>query len=122
MQKRTNKALAGIMAFAPIVALIIMFIPLFSMIIEIERMERYGIRNEIPDGLILFIAFVGLAVILSLAGFIYYLVHAANNPYLNKDNRLAWIIIMIFGGSIAHIVYFFMYIVPEGNDSGPPSF
>lgn len=118
-----NKIIAGIFAFAPLLVFIALFIPLFALLADLEDLNRripYGEDPELPDAFYSFIIILPLAILISLASMVYYLVIIVKNDRLSSDMRTAWILITIFGGLLAHLVYFFVHIVKQ-DDPRPAS-
>lgn len=50
---------------------------------------------------------------ISLALFVFYIIHAGTNKQISTAMRVVWVLLLFFIGSIVQVVYFFMEIVPE---------
>jgi hypothetical protein len=118
-----NAVLAGIMAFLPLLAVGIYLAIFFSFIFGLRDDLAYRTNNitddNFPDYFVGLIFGALVMAALSLAALIYFLVIISKNPALTSDMRLVWILLTIFGGVIAHIVYFFMYVVPQSRGQQP---
>lgn len=72
--------------------------------------------NEFPfeffQSISVFIIFIILTALMSLGVKIYYIVHTNNNPENDTAKKVLWTILLILGGTIASIVYFFIEITP----------
>ena len=118
-----NTALAGFMAFLPLLATVVFVVIFLSFFMGLADDIQYRTNHITDDNFpryfvsIFFGAFLLLA--LNLAALIYYLIIISKNPALTSDMRLVWILLTIFGGLIAHIVYFFMYVVPQSRGQQP---
>lgn len=118
-----NVVLAAIMAFLPMVAVgvyILIFVSFFmNMASDLDRHTNYITDDSFERyflGIFLGIFLVGALSIVSL---IYFLVIITRNPALNSEMRLVWVLLSIFGGFIANIVYLFMYVVPQSRGEQP---
>ena len=67
-------------------------------------------------GLGTFVFLLFLAIFLSLASLVFYIVHAVQNPNLRDNNLLiVWIILFIFVGGISQLLYWIIEIVNKRN-------
>lgn len=62
--------------------------------------------------MMLIIAFV----LVSIALFVYYLVHVLNNKRLESSTRLMWALVILFFSNIGFIVYWYFQIWREDDD------
>ncbi|MFD0763022.1 hypothetical protein ACFQZW_13115 [Lutibacter aestuarii] len=113
--KFSTKFWLTIFTFLPIVFIILIFIFFFSSFLEnIIALETH--QKEFPIELIQsFIGFFILIILTALVsiGFkIYYIVHTNNNPTNDTNKKIMWTLILIFGGTVASIVYYFIEITP----------
>lgn len=109
------KILIGILTFLPIVGLIFFFIFYVQFMVEITS-ESYSdpyYDPGFPEGFWYMMGMIALVGLVSLGMTIFYAVHAARSKTISMDMRLAWILINVFGGTIAHIIYFFMHIATD---------
>jgi hypothetical protein len=112
-----NKTLFGILAFGPIVLIIIGFLGIIG-----AAMSEIGQRNSEPP--MIFWAFLGLiliASVLSLISLIMFIIHISRNTQLDDGARIGWIIGMVFAHGIVAIVYFFMYVAKDAPPTQNPS-
>ena len=115
--------LTGIMAFLPLIALgvyiLIFFSFFFDLANDLERHTNY-ITDDSFERYFLSI-FLGIFLVgaLGIVSLIYFLVIITRNPLLNSEMRLVWILLSIFGGFIANIVYMFMYVIPQNRGEQP---
>lgn len=109
-----SKVFLGIMTFLPIVAVIALIIFWVSFIVSVVD-APYSASNdqEMTQGFIKFGIGIAVTALLSIGLTIFYAVHAWRNQRMNESNRTAWLLINIFGGTIAHLIYFFMHITPK---------
>lgn len=119
------KVLLGIFTFLPLVFLI-SYIGLFvSFIVKMAALSttqdaEYSPNDSLPffqENMIILVSLILLILVSSLGLLIYYIVHIMNNPTLKKNNtqQLVWALILLFGGFIGGIVYYFMEIYPLPN-------
>jgi hypothetical protein len=60
-------------------------------------------------------AFIFFAALLSIGLMIYYIMHITNSKILDSNQRLMWILIVIFAGMIGFGIYWYMYIWKEAE-------
>lgn len=113
METPTNKTLAGILAFAPLVAVMLYMVFFFGFIFAME--DQMNSTTQMPDGLLGFLASLALLMLVTFVSMVYFVVHSVRNPRLNSDNRIIWLLVNLFAGAIGHILYFFMVINEEGK-------
>ena len=122
---KSAKVLLGIFTFLPLVFLI-SYIGLFvSFIVKMAALSTaqnagHSPNDSLPffqENMIILISLILLILVSSLGLLIYYIVHIMNNPTLKKNNtqQLVWALILLFGGFIGGIVYYFMEIYPLPN-------
>ncbi len=118
-----NVVLAGIMAFLPLIAAavyVIVFISFFlDLSSDLNHRTNYITDDSFEQYLLSIFLGVFLVGALSLVSVIYFLVIITRNPALNSEMRLVWVLLSIFGGLIANIVYLFMYVVPQSRGQQP---
>lgn len=65
-----------------------------------------------------FLLLLFLAVFLSLASLVFFIVHAVQNPNLKGNNLLiVWILLFVFVGGISQLLYWIIEIVNKRNGS-----
>jgi hypothetical protein len=47
---------------------------------------------------------------------IFYIIHVVKNRSLSKDQRILWIILLVFLNILGMLIYFFLYIWKEGKE------
>ena len=116
---KNQKILLGIAHFLPIIGLISYIVFLFSFVFgTIANIEHHG--NAAPPPTEFFSGFVWVFVILILTIFlsiglkIFDIIHLVKNNKGDTGNKiLLWVLLFVFAGMIAEIVYYFMEILPE---------
>lgn len=95
----------------------IFMIAMFSGVPEMES-EPDRMPYLFFGGLGTFLFFLFLAIFLSLASLVFYIVHAVQNPNLKDNNLLiVWIILFIFVGGISQLLYWIIEIVNKRNNT-----
>ena len=118
-----NKFWQGFFALAPLITVLVaigayiaFFLSLMQNTMEMEdpgNASASFIMGEIG----IFMVFIFLAVILSLASLIFYILHAVQNPNLKQNNLLVvWILLFIFVGGIGQLIYWIVEIVSKRRD------
>ena len=115
-----NPKLQAILAIVPvtlfILGLLSYFGIFFSMFSTIDaQLGHMGNSNSLLSALlgnlIIFIFLVLMSFFTGVISFVYFIVHAVKNPNLIKsDDRLLWIIAIIFGNGLGIFVYWFSQI------------
>ena len=119
--KKTNKTVYALLAFAPIILIILAMVPLF--LIVAAEADGHGANLDRDSGLFMIFFMMAMFVvggILSLVSMIMYIMHIAKNPRIPEDHRIAWILGMVLANGITNIIYFFVYIAKE-EEYVPPA-
>ena len=114
---RNTKLLLGIISFLPLVTLIAYLISFFSFFIRLIPSMQHQ-QEPPPEFFRYLIIMVILAIVMALISLgllIYFIIHSINNPAVHKDERIVWILLLIFVGMIAMPIYWYMRIwtVPD---------
>ena len=106
-----------IIFFLLFVGYAIFFITLFNQAPELEA-DPDKVPFFVFGSLGSFLFFIFLAIFLSLASLVFYIVHAVQNPNLQGNNLLiVWIILFIFIGGISQLLYWIIEIVNKRNET-----
>jgi hypothetical protein len=112
--KKTNKTVYGLLAFGPILFIVLAIVPIFLIIAADEGGRSTNLDRDSGLFLVFFmIAMLIVGSILSLVSMIMYIMHIAKNPRIPEDHRIAWILGMVLANGITNIIYFFVYIAKE---------
>lgn len=93
----------------------------FDLVSDIEAVEASN--GEVTASMVLgniawFVGFIIVLIIISLSSFIFYIVHAVQNPNLKGNNLLiVWILLFIFVGGIGQFIYWLVEIISKRNDA-----
>uniref|UniRef100_UPI00404A6F0B hypothetical protein n=1 Tax=Flavobacterium sp. TaxID=239 RepID=UPI00404A6F0B len=118
---KTQKIIIGILHFLPIIGIISYFFFFFSFFFgNLESLETDNLDGKPPVAL--FQGFIGAFIILILTGLVSLGIKIFDIVHLTKSNKndtgnkvLIWVLLFIFTGNIAEIVYYFLEILPEKN-------
>lgn len=117
---KSKKIWLGLVAFLPLVSGIILVIfMLTSFLPAMIRMNHHVNENEMP--FTFFAEFMPLiimgivAVILSIALLIYFIIHVMNNAQLKSEERIIWVLVFIFASSIGFPIYWGIRIWPDAK-------
>ena len=106
----------GFFTFLPIVLLILFFGFFFTVFlenaIELESNHSGDFPVEFLPYLFWLILLVIIMAIVSLGIKIYYIVHTNNNTENDTNKKVLWTLILIFAGTVASIIYYFIEITP----------
>jgi hypothetical protein len=110
---KNKKIWIGILTFLPIAFLLLYFLNLIILFTGIFSSARVG--EELDPSMMFgnfavmfFLIFV--AVVVSIGLMIFYIMQITNNKKFDSNQRLMWILIIVFAGLIGFIVYWYMYI------------
>jgi flagellar basal body-associated protein FliL len=113
-----QKVLLGIIHFLPVIGFAAYFIYFFLFFFSnIENLEN---NTGEPSQIIFFKSIIGAFVILivtlliSIGIKIFDIIHLIKSNKNDKSNKiLIWVLLFIFVGVIAEIIYFFLEIIPK---------
>ena len=115
-----NPKLQAILAIVPITLFILGLLSyfgiFFSMFSTLEAQLGHmgsstSLLSALLGNLIIFIFLVLMSFFTGVISFVYFVVHAVKNPNLIKsDDRLIWIIAIIFGNGLGIFIYWLMQI------------
>lgn len=105
-------------AIAPLACLMIALVGYFLFILTLLsqgpgwEMEDDGAPLAFFGGLGIFLLLIFLAVLLSLASLIFYIIHASQNPNLKQNNLLVvWILLFVFASGLGQLIYWIIEIL-----------
>lgn len=117
LSKKTGIAI-GILTFLPPFYMLASFIG-FAFVITLS-----GPKPD-PRWFIAFMAAHLLVMLLMLGLLIFYVAHIVTNVQLTSDHKILWIVLLFFAGIIAMPIYWFLFILRDGNPAlgraEPPS-
>lgn len=89
----------------------------FDLVTDIEAAQAMGGEPEasmILGNIAWFIGFIVLMIVISFSSFIFYIVHAIQNPNLKGNNLLiVWILLFVFVGGIGQFIYWLVEIISK---------
>lgn len=115
---KNQKVLLGILHFLPIIGIITYIVYFFSFIFgTIMEAEMNGSEPDpqqfLGGFIIVFIIFM-VSILLAIGIKIFDIIHLVKNNRNDTGNKvLIWILLFVFVGTIAEIIYFFMEIMPD---------
>ena len=114
----TKKLIIGILTLLPIFIIPLYLVSFFSFIKQAQHISpsgQFSTPEEDMKMLIPMAIYLGVAVILSFSMLIFYIVDIIKNPKFQGpgNNKLIWILIVLFTGIIGKIVYFIIEIIPR---------
>ena len=91
----------------------------FDLVSEIETVEASDgtpSASFILGKISWFVGFIIVLILISLSSFIFYIVHAVQNPSLKGNNLLiVWILLFVFVGGIGQFIYWLVEIISKRN-------
>jgi predicted permease len=114
---RTGKILLGIITFMPFVFLAIYLSLFFQFFFEI--LKHHTNAEDAFFQLMPSFIFIGLLLASKIGLLIYYIVHALNNPRIDGTEKLVWILVFFFVGTIGFPIYWYARIWKEGGSLPP---
>jgi hypothetical protein len=117
---KSGKIITGILSFSPLFFLTGYFILFFSFFLQMFMNMDDPAKMAKPE---LFVTqFIGMFALLFLMGIvtlgllIYFIIHINNNKKLDSNEKLIWILIIIFVGMIGKPVYWYMKIWKDEDE------
>ncbi len=115
---KAKKLWLGLLAFLPLTVGIGILIYTLTIFFTPEHFHALQTTGDEPPawligdiiGLVILAVFAGL---LHLAALIYFIIHAINNPGVKSNERIIWIVLFIFTGSISFPIYWAIRIWPD---------
>lgn len=114
---KTNKSLYAVMAFAPLVVIVLGVLVFLAAIPELAALQRNRLPDEDTIGVLTSaILLVGVGGLLSLVSMILFIIHANKNPKIPEKERVFWIIGFFLANGILQIAYYFLFITKEVDE------
>lgn len=112
---RGKKIILGIISFIPLLLFVIYLVTMVSFIIGfIREVDLHGEPQDFPfgeaAGLVTLVVSSVLLGLLALGVMVYFIVHAINNPLINRDERIIWVLVFVFVGMVTFPVYWYLRI------------
>jgi len=111
LMSKSRKIFLGILSLLPLVLLAVYMATFFSFMMQLFRQGQEEIMPQVIMEHIWWIA--GTAVLmglLKLSLLIYFIIHAINNKSVAGTERIVWILVFIFAGSVGFPIYWYMRI------------
>lgn len=123
-----NKFWQAFFALAPIILIFLVLIGYFLFVFSIfSKLPEVENHEGAPPAFFFecmgyFISSILLVVLISLGSFVFYIVHAVQNPNLRENNLLlVWVLLFVFVGGIAQLLYWVIEIINKRKDTIAPS-
>jgi DMSO reductase anchor subunit len=113
---KTNKTLYALLAFAPIIMVLVIFVLIGLMVAQLATDVASNIYYKNEFDLPFFVPIMVVAMLasaLSLIGIIAFALHSQKSIHITPDKRTMWLLILIFTGTIGRIIYYFTWIAKE---------
>ena len=110
---KNKKILLGVLTILPfafIFLYLIVFIAMFLLISLSTTSANEANPFVFIGGFSFAFIFIFAAIALSLGLFIYYIIHVTQNKKLDSNDRLLWILVMVFAHQIGYMVYWYLKI------------
>jgi hypothetical protein len=115
-----QKILIGVLTLLPFLFVPYLIFQVFSFVMTTVSNDSMGIDPQpeiILSAIFSFIFPIILLSLLSLALFIFYIIHTVNNKNMETTERIIWILLFIFVGLVVFPVYWIMRIWNDGQQS-----
>jgi formate/nitrite transporter FocA (FNT family) len=113
---KNKKIILGVLTLLPIVFLVLYFLSFIFLFLGIFNSAQNQTEPDVNffiGNFIFMFLLIFIAVIAALGTMIYYIIHITNNTTFDSNQRLMWILILVFAGLIGNAVYWYMYIWKE---------
>lgn len=111
-----KKIILGVFTFLPVtfvMAYVFIFFKFFFSSMSSPHFEPYVNEEYFFGNLVLLIFLIFTAIIFGVGMMIYYIIHANKNPKFDSNQKLLWILILVFTSFIGNIIYYFVEIIPD---------
>jgi hypothetical protein len=109
---KSRKLLLGILSLLPIILLVVYLVGFIYFFMAVYRHANH--EEVLPMLLFQHMAWLLLAIILlvlfALGLLIYFIIHALNNRLIDSTERIVWILVFVFAGTIGFPIYWYMRI------------
>jgi ABC-type dipeptide/oligopeptide/nickel transport system permease component len=116
---KTQKILLGIFTIVPFILSGYIFYQIFHFIlstVEASQGQDYEpSESAVIAGVLSFIVPIIVLTFISLFLHVFYIVHAALNKQLDQTEKILWILLFIFFGTIPFIIYWFIRLWNENQ-------
>lgn len=110
----TKKKNIGIISFVPILAFILTFIYEYR---EVGRLlavgDHHAVMNEICGCYNNLVLMYGIAVVLTLAVLLYFIIHVARIKSINAANKILWIVVLTAFMPVSFPIFWYLQIKTE---------
>jgi uncharacterized membrane protein len=113
---KSSKLALGIVSFIPLILVGVIIFMIFNLFPEFIEWDKYE-----PDARDFFTAFApifitGLLIgLISLGLLVFYIIHLVNNKQMESGEKIVWIFVFLFAGTVGYPVYWFFRIWNEKN-------
>ncbi|HEY3404640.1 MAG TPA: hypothetical protein VGK59_14720 [Ohtaekwangia sp.] len=114
---RTQKIILGIFSIVPFLMVPYIIYEVFHFVMHTVSISQQGDPDpaDIIAGVLSFIGPVILCSLISLMLLIFYIIHAVMNKTITTAERVIWVLVFIFVGSLTFPVYWLMRVWNEGK-------
>lgn len=120
---KTQKIVLGILTFLPIIIIPFFIIRIISFALHVSALHDEPDPGWVLTQIATFAGPLIAVAILRLALMVYYIVHAINNQTIQSTERVIWILLFLFMGTISCIIYWILRVwdsglMPPGKKAG----
>lgn len=112
-----KKVIIGLLTITPLAIMMSLTVKIFTFM---PRMiANQGTINEtiFSNYFTSIFIYQGISVLVIIGLLIFYVKHAIENKILSSEMRIVWIILFFFSNVLAMMVYWFIYILKEVDES-----
>jgi len=114
---QAQKIIIGVFTLIPFLLLPYIVYEVFHFVMDTIRLSQQGEPDpaDIIAGILSFIGPVILCSLISLALLIFFIIHCVTNKVITTTERIIWVVVFIFIGSISFPIYWFLRLWNEGK-------
>lgn len=112
---KSKKIVLGFFTLFPLLcifAYVVFFFQFFFESITTQTNDPFEDAYFFQNFIILFILII-VGLVTGFAMMIYYIIHANSNPRFDSNQKLMWILILVFSSFLGSIIYYFIQIIPD---------
>jgi uncharacterized protein YacL len=115
---KNQKFWIGVLHFLPLIGIIFYFIFFFTFFINnienLENQQPNTAPTEFIKGFLGAVIILIISVLISIGVKIFDIIHLTKNNKNDTNNKiLMWVLLFVFVGTIAEIIYYFIEILPK---------
>lgn len=121
---KTQKLVLGVLTVVPMIVIPFFVVRIIAFALHVSALDQEPDAGWVLTQVAAFAGPLIAVAILRLALMVYYIVHAINNQTIQSTEKVIWILLFLFMGTISCVIYWILRIwssnlLPSGNKTSP---